>query len=318
MNIYEYLGLSKDHREPDKTAMKVKHWAEVPQKKKEGVMYLAQEKKDGIFCFVVRKDQDDYAFFSRTGKELSSTDLLLQDMLDYGKNFPNGVYIAELCCDMCSLEALSGIFNPNRKKGLDENQAVWCANSKLHFYDFLEIDEFIHGESWRYANARFKIVYNVVFSHYFPVIKTDTITASEVEKYAKDVIVKGGEGAVFKEYMETWTAGHRGHKSMKIVRGVSYDLLCIDVEEGTGKYKGKVANLIFRWKDGKTVKAMLGKGWTHEEAEAMWIAATAGFPLCDNPLGEVFEVYALQESSKGKLRQPKVGARRFDKLCPDY
>lgn len=68
---------------------------------------------------------------------------------------------------------------------------------------------------------------------------------------------------------------------MKIVRGVSYDLECVGIEEGTGKYKGKVANLIFRWKEGKTVKAMLGKGWTHHDAKQMFENYTNGswYPL---------------------------------------
>ena len=107
---------------------------------------------------------------------------------------------------------------------------------------------------------------------------------------------------------------------MKIVKQVSYDLECIGVEEGEGKYNGKVANLIFRWKDGQTIKAMLGEGWTHQDSRDMWVCYSAlmdiitpGKIVMPNPVGCVFKVYALQESSKGKLRLPKVGERRFDK-----
>ena len=106
---------------------------------------------------------------------------------------------------------------------------------------------------------------------------------------------------------------------MKIVKQVSYDLECIGVEEGEGKYKGKVANLIFRWKDGQTVKAMLGEGWTHQDASDMFehyisdLTFAHSYGLKLGPVGKVYKVYALQESSKGKLRLPKVGERRFDK-----
>jgi len=93
---------------------------------------------------------------------------------------------------------------------------------------------------------------------------------------------------------------------MKIVKQVSYDLECIGVEEGEGKYKGKIANLLFKWKDGQTIKAMLGEGWTHQDAKDMWESPSTY-------IGKVYKVYALQESSKGKLRLPKVGERRFDK-----
>ncbi|QYC97019.1 ATP-dependent DNA ligase [Klebsiella phage IME184] len=96
---------------------------------------------------------------------------------------------------------------------------------------------------------------------------------------------------------------------------VSYDLTCIGWEEGKGKYKGKVANLIFKWKGGKTVKAMLGKGWTHEDAERMYHDIKHGGEL--NVIGKIFAVKALQESSKGVLRLPKAGELRHDKEEPD-
>src|SRR5690554_8107347 len=86
---------------------------------------------------------------------------------------------------------------------------------------------------------------------------------------------------------------------MKRVRRVEYDLLCVDYEEGKGKYAGKVANLVFQWKDGQTIKAMLGKSYTHEDAEGMFkaIHGDAG-AAPGNPLGKIFTVYGLQDSSK--------------------
>lgn len=111
---------------------------------------------------------------------------------------------------------------------------------------------------------------------------------------------------------------------MKIVRGVDYDLLCIGFEEGKGKYSGKVANLLFKWRDGQTVKAMLGKGWTHEDADKLLRYATYGkdvgmpeYEHVASPVGKVYHVHALQESSKGKLRLPKVCEQRIDKEIPD-
>jgi len=105
---------------------------------------------------------------------------------------------------------------------------------------------------------------------------------------------------------------------------VDYDLKCVGWEEGTGKYKGKVANLLFAWKGDKIIKAMLGKGWTHDAAEEMYQNCTyhdmvdmPGYMHKDSPVDQIFQVYALQESSKGKLRLPKVGERRHDKEVSD-
>ncbi|MGE3613994.1 MAG: hypothetical protein AB7G20_11030, partial [Sulfurimonas sp.] len=85
----------------------------------------------------------------------------------------------------------------------------------------------------------------------------------------------------------------------------------------TGKYKGKVANLIFRWKNGKQVKAMLGKGWTHDQAAEMWVSYNSQDMPSYNLIGQIFHVHALQESSKGVLRLPKVMEMRMDKEVAD-
>ena len=37
----------------------------------------------------------------------------------------------------------------------------------------------------------------------------------------------------------------------------------------------------------------------------------------NTPIGKIFQVYALQESSHDKLRLPKVGELRFDKIIAD-
>lgn len=322
MNIFELLGLHSEHRIKDKVTMKVKHWDEVPESKKlkEG-SYYGQVKKDGIFCHVV-KYEGAYYLFSRTGMKLTNTNRLLQQLMAWGESLHDGVYMTELCCDFCSLEALSGIFNPNRVKVLDENQKEWCDASYLCFHDYVTVEEFIAGESKLDYGHRYSLLRGMV-PFEFTVLDVELVDVEDVDSFAKYYIDNDEEGVVLKRIDEIWVAGHKDYRMMKIVRGVDYDLLCIGVEEGTGKYKGKIANLIFRWKKGKTVKAMLGKGWTHEDAEWLfkcWSCGESinGTPHSEgSPIGKIFQVYALQESSKGKLRFPKVGELRFDKTEAD-
>jgi len=144
---------------------------------------------------------------------------------------------------------------------------------------------------------------------------TELHSEDEVQAFAQAHIDAGREGAVYK-YDADYEAGHKGWRQTKIVRGVSFDLTCIGWEEGKGKYAEKVANLIFRWKDGKTIKAMLGKGWTHDLAAQMYQHIKTGGDLM--PIGRIFEVTALQGSSKGKLRLVKCGEMRHDKEQADY
>ena len=310
-NIFEFLGLSSDHRVKDNVTMKVKHFDEVPSSKKprRGV-YYAQVKKDGIFCHVVKKE-GKYGLFSRTGMELTNTDTAIRRLELWGGRMSDGVYMTELCCEDCFLEALSGIFNPNRVKPLDARQEELKRNSHLYFHDYVTLSDFEKGLSNLDCATRYQQLQSMIPLE-FILLNSFLLHIDDLPGMAEYQIDNGEEGIVVKRACEKWEAGHKGYKQMKIVRGVDYDLLCIGVEEGTGKYSGKVANLIFHWRDGKKVKAMLGKGWTHEDAQDMWVSYTSNDSI-GNPVGKIFQVYALQESSKGVLRLPKVGELRFDK-----
>jgi ATP-dependent DNA ligase len=178
------------------------------------------------------------------------------------------------------------------------------------YHDILTFEEYRKGVSRLGYVDRYLELLNAVGRNANLLIKSDRVDSDAVEQYADYCINLGEEGAVFKTTDGLWRAGYRGVDIMKIVKQVSYDLECIGVEEGEGKYKGKIANLLFKWKDGQTIKAMLGEGWTHNMAEILYVDWVSGDW---SPIGKVYKVYALQESSKGKLRLPKVGERRFDK-----
>jgi ATP-dependent DNA ligase len=305
MNIFEAIGLPHNHREPDRCTMKVKHWDKVPARKKNKREYIAQVKYDGIYCHVV-KSGSKFKFFSRSGLELSNTRRLERILLDQQHNADQVIFIAELCCDECSLEELSGLFSPNRVASLSLEQAAVAYEAYLVYHDILTFEEYRKGVSRLGYVDRYLELLNAVGRNANLLIKSDRVDSDAVEQYADYCINLGEEGAVFKTTDGLWRAGYRGVDIMKIVKQVSYDLECIGVEEGEGKYKGKIANLLFKWKDGQTIKAMLGEGWTHQDAKDMWESPSTY-------IGKVYKVYALQESSKGKLRLPKVGERRFDK-----
>ncbi len=306
MNVFEYLGLPADHRTGNKIVQHVKNIDEVPDSKKSFPVW-AQIKKDGVYALVIKTD-DKVRIFSRTGKAYTNIGKLEEAFRLSGAI--DGVYIAELCCDMCSLEALSGIVNPNRNKKLSHEQQTCKEVMYLAYHDHLTLDEFIIGKSNRSYRDRYNgliVILPLIFNTISSFIINSKFDVSERFKLALD---NNEEGLVFKNPDEGYVAGHKGYRQYKEVRDVSYDLRCIGVEEGAGKMKGKVGNLIFKWKGDKEIKCPLGKGWTHEDAYRM-------FKGYEHPLGKIFEVYALQESSKGKLRLPKAGELRHDKVKAD-
>lgn len=324
MNVFQTLQI-KERKNPFQL---VKHYDEVTPK---NITYplLGQVKKDGIFAAVLTQGMTA-TIFGRTGKRLKNVELQQQDFFQLSfeskkdLGIPQGFFIAELCSNECSLEVLSGIVNPNRIKPLSPEQEKIKENMFLCFHDFITILEFTLGKCpmgylEREARmAKYLLKEQVIKSY---VLENET----QKDEFAQICIDKGEEGAVFKHPLADWEAGHKGWRVMKKVRGVSFDLECIGYEEGKGKYAGKVANLLFRFKDDVTIKAMLGKGWTHDDAQCMFAAMSGGKlnyisdKIMGSPIGKVFEVKGLQLSSTGtKIRLPKAGEIRHDKLTPDY
>jgi ATP-dependent DNA ligase len=332
MNIFTYLGLPADHRKPAKVTQLVKHFDEVTEKNKVGKKYGIQIKEDGV-CAITVIHEGKVEIFSRTGKPFTNTEILKADITNRG--FRDGVYFGEMVQSHVSLEVLSGKVNPNRTQPLDEEGMNIVRNLCMRFFDLISIESFIEGASQtvylkRYKNLVERInkggaIFGNTRNSPVSVIALKLVDDEHtIDSYHERAVKFGEEGIVICDLAASWEAGHKGYRKMKKVRGCDYDLLCVGYEEGKGKYTGLIANLLFKWKGGETIKCMLGKGWTHQNAKDMFEAAEAakqGHTIkgiqYSNPVGNIFQVYALEESSKGKLRLPKVGEQRFDKVNPD-
>lgn len=342
MNIFQFLGKPSDYRTEKKVVQLVKHFDDVNPKAEQDIFHkkvtfpmIGQVKKDGVFAALVIRSDNEVAIFNRTGKRMTNMEHIESYYKCAAENgaIDAGVYFGEALSIGYSLEQVSGAINPNRVKTLERkydcgdgtfiDQLLLKNRIDIYFFDTVTICEFISGHSARGFKERYDDLC-VEMTDLGHIIVTHIIHDEEhLRRFAKYYIDRGEEGAVFKQDVE-WKAGAKDWHQMKIVRGVSYDLVCVGTEEGTGKYTGKVANLLLRWKDGKTIKAMLGKGWTHADAHYMYHCVNYGKMVGmiehehkDSPVGKIFEVYALQESSKGVLRLPKVGELRHDKSEAD-
>lgn len=331
MNVFEFLGLDKAHRAKSKVVQLVKHFAEVNPKHEEDILHkkvsfpmYAQCKRDGVFSMLVVRADGKCGIFGRTGEQLANTENLVSyyEGLVLLGHLSQGVYFAEMVTNFnCSLEELSGVLNPNRTKGLEKQEQKLIKNNLyMAFFDCVSLIEFIEGESTRKFAQRYSSLMTALYDTDC-VLDIDVVNSvEELFQYADRLIKLGHEGAVFKQDVG-WLAGAKDWHQMKVVRRYEVDLECIGWEEGTGKYTGLVANLLFRYKGGKTVKAMLGKGWTHEDAREMYQVINSVCPVSGpcGPVGKIFRVYGLQPSSKnGVIRLPKVGDLRFDKTEPDF
>ncbi|MGL5456725.1 MAG: hypothetical protein ACRDB3_17790 [Citrobacter telavivensis] len=317
MNIFTFFGLDEDHRRHP--VQLVKHRGEVPAAKLTFPCY-AQVKRDGIFAAVcVYKGK--IGIFGRTGKKLMNVEGLEAFYLTTNLDLQQGVYFGELqtmAIDM-SLEMLSGVVNPNRTEPLDYIGEQIKDNLYIDFFDMMTVQGFIEGKTdvtflKRHEALKRRMDGNLgKHDSVLPIHQCNN--EDEVEAFNDAQVEASREGSVIKQDAD-WEAGHKGWRQTKLVRMVTFDLTCVGHEEGKGKCKGMVAKLIFKWKDGKTMKAGCGKGWTHELLTQMFHDIKHGGSL--NVIGKIFAVKGLQESSKGGgLRLPKFGELRHDKEVPD-
>lgn len=281
----------------------VRHYDDVHDKHKEFPVWL-DVKYDGVFCAVI-VDQGVTQFVSRTGK-------LFYGISDVPIDVPeeDGVWIGELINETISLESLSGLVNPNRVNPWLEEDDEAMTYARIIFHDALTLQEFKAGHTnVRHMERRARIPFFVEIAVGWLVVDEESL-----HNEAQEVIRNGGEGICIKHLGAGWLAGHKGWHITKIVRDLHIDLKCLAVETGKGKRTGQIARLQFMYK-GKTFWADLGKGWTDDRR----IQLTSDWEYSKTvrdvpyPVGKVFHVKALQESSKGVLRLPKVQELRIDK-----
>lgn len=314
MNIWEFLGLPAAHRPEGKTVQLVKHYADVAHKVNYPV--LGQVKKDGVFALLVLNGPEGFGVFGRTGKALMSCDHLIPKKVPYGIRV---AIIAELCCDLCSLEELSGIVNPNRKKALSPEQERYAAAMYFAVHDMVYLSELIEGRSERpYITRIHDLKRHLEVLEYkgYRLPSVQLNSEEEAAEFAEKCIAAKEEGMVGSDPQAGWIAGRKNEVKWKLVKGVDYDLEVLGVEEGKGKRAGMVANVQVRWRlygapDGEIVRLPVDLAGHDDNQRREW---------WEDPsliLHKIMHVHALCIGSKGALRLPKAKEVRIDKDQPD-
>ena len=292
----------------------VKHFDEV----KVPLLYPARAelKYDGVFCAVYVLEGRQ-TFVSRTGNTLKVPESAMRP----GQP-ADGIWITELICPSLSLEELSGIVSPNRKKKLTDKQAAAMLNAEFRYHDYLTFSQFVRAHEHQgpiYSDRQALLAYvrnrSNMPTNWHPAMGRDVSGPEQFRAFADDLISLGYEGAVLKPYNGDYMPGHKGWRAMKLVRGISLDLACIDFELGKAgtKREGLLAKLQFKLPGGGKFWADLGSGWTDERRKELTDRAVVG-----DLDGVIFKVKALQMSSTGKaLRLPKVEEERIDKGVAD-
>lgn len=243
--------------------------------------FLTQAKLDGQFSYII-KANDTLTMLTRAGTVWTS-DSLKEDMI----NCLEGVYIGEALIykDVkpldrktgnglinkfikreSTLESLQEKLNKGNPKSLKELETKRLEfaeiDKNLHFviWDSLTLQEFEQGLSTRPYTERFGEAIKATFmtSKLKPVASYRVYSMKEAQAIADEYISNGGEGAIVKKLDTIWKDG-TSKDMVKIKAVLDADLLCIDVEEGSGKYKGKVGALVLETSCGR-LRVKVGTG----------------------------------------------------------
>jgi len=272
--------------------------------------YLMQPKYDGCNVVVKVFRNGEFEVRSRTNEVVVSMDHIAQildsDQYSEISNSASGlVYLGEAWYEGRDVQPeISGDFrrqSPSPKLG-------------MMVFDVLTVEEFDAGYSEVPYRERIKRMTLPIEGPYIlesKVRKVLTIPQGSVTvaKVLAELSAKGGyDGVILRDPNGTWTAGSgTTGEIIKVKPTVSYDLQVVAVEEGLGKLAGHAGKLVFRWNNGRVVKAI---GGTFAERKA-WF---------ENPalvIGTFWELEAMGLTPDGMLREPRIKLQRFDKTEAD-
>lgn len=304
--FYDLFGKAID-RDEKHLIQHVKWYDEVTAKQKTFPMFGSEKFDGNSGILLVGENPEDRHLFSRSGKPYTNVEGLLRKH-QHIHNRP-GIVLCELYNPNTAREIINGLTATRRKDPLTQEQLDLNSSTILKMFDRLTVDEFYNGSSKRtYPDRHQQLLDSLnVFGDLVPIFPIQSHDNMMEEFEA--VTSRGGEGIVMHQLTE-YIAGHKGYRCMKHVKEKTFDLKLIAMKSGIGKNTGLASKFVMEDANGKRIEAGAGKGWNHEKMEHAFLNQ-------EQYLGKIFEVYCFDISSKGVLRQPKIGRERTDKTWRD-
>jgi len=225
--------------------------------------YLLSIKYDGNQIFIVKRSKQ-IQFFTSDWKEFTIE--LVEDELS---RVPGDFILVGEFMNKCEGKlgdrrhsAVLTTYRTNFSKSM-ANIGLEQAFTNIKVFDCLEI---INGElqtTVPYGTRIRTAAYLIEGLRYLETVKTMLITGKEARACVKQFTSAGWEGGMLVEPDSIYHIGKRVNHSIKLKNRPTADLRCIGVEEGEGKYTGKIGALVLL--DSFSREVSVGSGLSDEE-----------------------------------------------------
>jgi ATP-dependent DNA ligase len=224
--------------------------------------FIVQNKEDGGRCIVKVDESGNVTYHSRNGNTLDLFGIFDTQF----EKFPNTIFDGELL-----VKQEDG--KPNRKLGngfytkavrgtLTKAEAV---NFSITLWDVITTEEFATIGKTPYRN-RLGWLLDQGFRANISIVESKVVnTLAECQEFYGEMRARGEEGAIIKVASAVWE-DKRSKDCVKLKAVNDCDALCIGVEEGQGKYAGKIGALVCRDSTGELL-FNVGTGLTDADRE---------------------------------------------------
>jgi hypothetical protein len=230
---------------------------------------MAQLKMDGMRFNAIVKD-GKCEFRSRNGKEIQLLGNLEQEFIAMSRG-SNLVYDGELVVyeddKILDRQTGNGILN-KAVKGTIGHEDARSVHATL--WDVIPYDHFTKGKGTVQYGVRFAMLQSVSMPPKIHLVESQSVSNIEearviFEKY----LAEGQEGIILKDSSAVWEDKRAKHL-IKFKGELECDLKIVGIQEGTGKYVGKVGALICESADG-VIKVDVGSGFNDAMRYNMWV-----------------------------------------------
>ena len=277
---------------------------------------MVQLKMDGMrFNAIVKSGKVEYR--SRNGKEIQGIQHLDEDFIR-AAGTKDRVFDGELLIQaddgaVCDRQTGNGILNKAVKGTISASEAKLV---RATVWDVIEYEDFTVGRSGVPYRTRFEIIKNAVLSDAVSVVEHQMVgNIAEAREAFDRYLADGQEGIILKAIDAPWEDKRVKHQ-IKFKGELECDLQIIDVQEGTGKYVGKLGAIVCQSgpTDNKTITVSVGSGFSDDHRSDLW-------NIRDQLLGKIV---ALKYNSRIQNKQggdslflPIFLEIREDKTDPD-